>query len=392
MTRIRPCRLEDAEAVGDLHRRVFRDAGPQPLHGAADPATYYRTLLFENPWVDEELPSLALTDADDVIVGLLGVMPRPMRFRGTPIRCAVSTALMIDPTLHDPGAALRLLKAFIDGAQDLSWTDGATDTTAKLWKAVGGSIVPALSVKWARVFKPSRLALMHRTSTGSSVARRVASAACRPLDAAVARLSPFRVDASGLETRPLALGELTEWIGKIGASKQLCPSYDEETIGWLMDFLLRYRHRGELMAEAIMRPGGRVAGWSIRYSNPGRIDELLQLGVLAGTAEEVLKAVFESASRRGAAAIQGRVEAWYLSELWNLHCFGKRGSWALLHSKSPEISHAVLSGEAFLSELDGELWMPYRRESGPPGSFDSENDRGVVARRRAGADPTRQQG
>ena len=80
------------------------------------------------------LPSI-VAERDDVITGFLGVMPLPIRFDGRPVRLAIGGNLMVDPDERDPMVAMRILRRYFAGAQDVSFTDTATPQAVRLWAA-----------------------------------------------------------------------------------------------------------------------------------------------------------------------------------------------------------------------------------------------------------------
>ena len=82
-----------------------------------------------------------------------------MSFRGKPIRAALGSSLMVEKTKDNPFAGAALLKAFLDGAQELSFTDTANPISVAMWKKRGGQLLPVESMDWWRVLRPAGLAL-----------------------------------------------------------------------------------------------------------------------------------------------------------------------------------------------------------------------------------------
>ena len=70
---IRALVLEDLPAVADLRRRTFRFSR---WDSAEALQAYLKTVFLENPWYDEELPSLVYEESPGKIAGFLGVVPR----------------------------------------------------------------------------------------------------------------------------------------------------------------------------------------------------------------------------------------------------------------------------------------------------------------------------
>src|SRR2546425_7772598 len=115
MAEIRGYAREIAYAVAALFACVY------PEHRWSSQAafeSYFREMLFNNPWRDPELPSW-VAEEDGRISGFYAVMPRRMSLRGRPLRVAVGCQFMVDPHKRDSITALQLAKAFLSGPQDL---------------------------------------------------------------------------------------------------------------------------------------------------------------------------------------------------------------------------------------------------------------------------------
>src|SRR5258706_4330555 len=93
------------------------------------------------------------------IVGFQAVMPRPMQFRGRPIRVAVSCQFMVDPDERRGLIALQLAKACISGPQDLTLADGANVSSQRMWIGLGGTAPLLYNLHWVRPLRPARYML-----------------------------------------------------------------------------------------------------------------------------------------------------------------------------------------------------------------------------------------
>ena len=119
--------------------------------GAADPdalARYLEDVYLDNPWYDPELPSLVCADGGGRVDGFLGVVARPMALRGgQAIRAAASSNFRVrggPGAPRNPLIAMRLLKRFFEGAQDLSVANGANPLSKKIWEGCGRGLGAAL--------------------------------------------------------------------------------------------------------------------------------------------------------------------------------------------------------------------------------------------------------
>src|SRR3989442_5060952 len=131
---VRPLVEDDIPAVAELHARVFGGNGPasQALRG------YLTQIFCRHPWYDGTFPSLVYEVAGGKIAGVLGVMRRPMTLNGRLVRVAISHDFMVDPRSRWTLAALKLLRVFFAGPQDLSLANGNA-SSRKTWEAVGGT-------------------------------------------------------------------------------------------------------------------------------------------------------------------------------------------------------------------------------------------------------------
>src|SRR5258708_7922095 len=97
---------------------------------------HFQKIFFDNPWHDPELPSFVYQDSGTVL-GLLGVMSRPMLMKDRKVRAAVTHHFMVEESNRTSLAGVMLVRRMFQGPQDLSLTDGANDTTRRIWEALG---------------------------------------------------------------------------------------------------------------------------------------------------------------------------------------------------------------------------------------------------------------
>src|SRR5258706_2633535 len=190
MSSIREFREEDIPEVVTLFERVY------PAHRWASQdacGRYLRDILLRNPWRAPDLPSW-VSEERGRLAGFAGVVPRPMVFRGRPIRAAVGCLYMVDPDRRNSLIAFQLLRAALAGPQDLFMADGSNDATRRLCLGAGGSAPLLYNLHWTRPLRPAQYAfsLVKGGGFGKSVAL-----AMRPLgrltDALLARLRPGRL-------------------------------------------------------------------------------------------------------------------------------------------------------------------------------------------------------
>src|SRR5665213_1955611 len=141
---------EHAAGLATLFFRAMRGQTRPP--GELLPK-YFCEILLSSPWASPEFPSLVYLQ-DGKIVGSLGVIPRPMEFRGKPITATTTTQFMVDPEYRRGPIATQLLRRHCQGPQEMSWTDGAADEVNGLWSASGGFTAPLYAFNWIRILRP----------------------------------------------------------------------------------------------------------------------------------------------------------------------------------------------------------------------------------------------
>jgi hypothetical protein len=357
MATIRILAEDDVPAVAALFARVYPEYRWSSQSACE---SYFREMLFNNPWRDPQVPSWVAEEGGR-ISGFYAVMPRRMSLRGRPIRVAVGCQFMVDPDTRDSLTALQLAKACLSGPQDLTLADGANDLSRRMWIRIGG-IAPLLyNLHWTRPLRPARYLL-------SLLEERPAiplplTLAARPLGALVdvlaARLRPNRFyrEKSELAEDALDSSTMLAHLPEVFDGNALQPVYDARALAWLLEQTARKMRYGPLRARAV-RDGERLLGWYLYYVQAGGVSEVVQIAAREGSFDRVLLRLLADAWRHGAAAVRGRLEPRYAQELAHRHCwFRREGSWTLVHSRHADITAAIQQGDAFLSRLEGEWWL-----------------------------------
>lgn len=358
MAAIRPLAQGDLREVARLFARVYPGA-TGVSQGECE--AYFQHMFFGNPWLDAALPSWLAHDGPSV-VGFIGVVPRPMRLHGRPLRAAVVTQLMVDPQKRHGLAAAQLLRRALAGPQDLTISDGANESSRRMWEALGGTTSTLYGLEWRRLLRPAQATLERATRRRGRAAAVLASPLSALADAVLARRRQLhhtpRLSEEALDARALLAG-----LERAGARLALGPSYDERSLHWLLDEARAKRRHGELQARLLKDTAGETAGWFLYYA--GATSKVLQVHARAGAEHAVLHHLFHHAWRCGAAAIEGRMEPRLARALGEAHClFHSSAAHALVHAREPEVLSALARGDAFFSRLEGEWWMRFLGE--PP--------------------------
>ncbi|PYM98886.1 MAG: hypothetical protein DME07_21605 [Candidatus Rokuibacteriota bacterium] len=358
MSGVRPFVYEtDLRQVADLHRLVFGRAQHR-APGQFD--RYVGDIFLDNPWRDDELPSLVYEDDEKRIIGFLGVMPRPMVMNGLPLRVAIASQFMVHP--HRRGrVGLQLARAFFSGAQDLSLTEGM-GLVRTIWEGLGGTTLLLYSIRWTRPLRPGRFvpSFLARHGTASIVARAL-TPVCVAIDGLLGQLPqwPFRLAAPRAAGEELTESAFLACLSEVSRGRWLGPRYDERSARWLFAILADRKDRGRLRKALVRGAAGEVAGYYLYYLNPAAISEVVQVFARDGAMPDVLDHLFHDAWAQGSVAVSGQLDPASLQAFCQARCLlhGSGGSWILAHSKRPECLECFERGHALLTRLEGEWWV-----------------------------------
>ena len=352
---IRVCVPEDMPRVADLFHAVARRLpGPAPssLH------QHMLELFFNAPSHDPELPSLVYITPDDVVRGFIGVIPLRMSFRGKPVLAAVSSSFMVENAQNNPFAGVALLKTFMSGPQELSFTDAANSISVAMWTKLGGQQLPLESMDWLRVLRPAGLALSLLEKRTSLV--KAARPICMAIDR-VATPNRFRLKAKvAAHTIDVDLNDhfLIDYLRDFAAQYSLRPMWDRDSVRWRLNLAAQNSHRGRLVCRAVYGKATLPLGCYLFYCRPNGVAHVLQLMTSPGAAGVVLDSLLEDAYQNCCVAVRGRAHTRYMDPLLLRDCILFRSGALLLHSRNADIMEVACSGDALLIGLGGEevLW------------------------------------
>jgi hypothetical protein len=357
MTRsIRPLERDDLEQVAGLYEHVARSGSREPPPGLRD---YFAEFFFDHPWADPEIPSLVYVDGEGRIVGFLGSSVRRFSFDGRPVRVGVSGQLVTEPDARNRAPGAFLMREYMNGPQDLSLTDTASEVVRRIWEGVGGETFHLACVGWVRVFRPGQFASAYRGRAERLGASGRARPALAALDVVVAGLGgrALRPPEGEAETGTATACDLVRHLPVVLRDAPLRPDYDEEFLDWQLRAMAAVTGRGELRTR-LVRVAGEVRGWYVYYVQRGGISQVQQIAGEERYVGEILDDLFRDAYALGSAAVQGRMEPHLRAALAERRCLLHRSGYlSLIHSRDAEILHAVHSGRALLTRMEGEWWM-----------------------------------
>jgi hypothetical protein len=363
---IRPLEREEVPRIAELYEVVMRSGSTRPPPYLAE---FFERTLFDHPWADPEIPSLVYVDQRGEIVGLISSNTRRMRFDGRPIRMACSAHLLAHPRARKLGIGALLMRAFLAGPQDLTITDGATDTVRRMWEGLGGQTVHLSSLSFIRVFRPwqltSDLLFGRRSLESFEAVLRPAWSALDHVAARVARKTLVPREPEGTVER-LTPDAVLEYLPVVTASTRLHPDYDRPYLEWLFAELATASRSGPLWLAGVrrgppwaelVRRNGQVLGWYVCHLRRGGFCRVLQLAAAERAVDGVVDQLVYRARLHGAAGLYGRLEPRLVAPISRHRCLIRFAQGRLLvHSANEEIVGAILSGNALLTRLDGEWW------------------------------------
>jgi hypothetical protein len=352
MSDIRACRLDDIPVVADIFQRTFRDA-----HEPAPPAlqTVLRELFFEHPWQDPELPS-RVSEADGKVNGFIGVLPVHMSFRGRKLRAAVPSSIMVDDPHKHPLAGAKLVRAFLNGPQDLSFSEPISPLAQSMWERMGGESALSESMEWLRVLHPAGLAVAF--AAGRVPLLGALSPLARLVDRGLAQRGSFA-------TAPLAAGfhdadvddeSLFGIVSALAETYSLHPDWDPGVLRWQLAHAAGNTTRGALYRRAVHDRSGRPIGCYVYHGRPGQMAWTLLVLARPETVEPVLDSLLAHAAGQGAVALKGRSQLRLLDPLLKRNALFFRRHSAVAHSRDRELLAAIRAGDAVTSGLAAESW------------------------------------
>jgi hypothetical protein len=351
---------EDTEVVAGLFMRLFR-------HGRRDPppelAAYLAAIFLDHPWRDPDLESLVYVAPDGVVRGFIGLLPLRMRLGGRQLRAAVGSSLMVDGAAGDPLAGARLMRAFLQGPQDLTLGEATADVTRRMWMTLGGRTLPQRSLAWTRILRPAGFA-------ADIAARRVpAIGALRvlagPLDRMLGRWrgGAGEVAAYGAPVAPQARGtdvapeDLAAVIPGALQRYTLRPDFELPVLRWLLSHAARKELRGAPVARVVMGRLGRPVGGWLGHLRPRGVLQVMQVFAPPSEAEAVLDDILAEGIRAGAVAVSGPAQPELMDALQLRGCFFRHAGFSLVHARDAAVMEALQRSDAFFGGIAGEVWI-----------------------------------
>ena len=356
MTEIRALEPRDLPRVAALYAEFV---GWDPAVDGPRLERFFERLMFDDPFLDPEIPALAFEDPEDGVVGFRAVHPRRFAYGDETIRVASAGTMVVDARHRRRGIARKLVERYFDGPQEMAASDRSGDVVHGVWERLGSALYTGGSIGWARVVAPGG-------KLARSLTRRLCDREVPPAGALLARLdAPARrrrepePDSGSVE--PLANEALIELLPTLARDFPLRPAYTEEYLAWLFS-TMELANVGEQLVRSLVRADdGRPLGAYVMYLTPQATANVVQIVAARDDMGVVLDHLLHDAARRGAVEVEGRLEPYLIA---HLRSRSARIEWierANVQSQDAALVNTVLTGRSLLTRLDGEYWMRPRR-------------------------------
>ncbi|WEX10623.1 hypothetical protein [Chelativorans sp. AA-79] len=362
MTAIRPLEEADIPAVAGLFQRIFRDPrrpAPEAL------SAYLRRLYLDFPGYDPEIGPLVHLKDDGSISGFIGVNALPMTLEQRPLRAAVCGSLMVEDRESDPMAGARLMKAFLAGPQDLSFSETASEVSAAMWTRLRGVQLPQYSLDWVRVIRP--LSFANQLASAKLGAIRLFSPLAGLADGALrGRMAADALRWSGIpenwkgagafKASAISRDEFAGLVAPLTEQFALRPAWASGQLEEILRDAERKEDYGPATFCRVDAKTGKTVGAFLYHAASGETGRVLQVLALPGQAGAVIDAMFAHAAESGLSGLRGRTQPALLEAMLGRRIAFTHLASTVVHARDPGIVRACREGTAFLNGIAGEHW------------------------------------
>ncbi|MGF6176343.1 hypothetical protein [Ensifer sp. 4252] len=362
MSEIRSLEAPDIPAIAGMFQRVFRNDKTPPPTTLTD---YMRELYLDAPGCDPEIRPLVHVNAEGRISGFVGVNVLPMTLDGRQLRAAICGSLMVEDRETDPMAGARLLKAFLAGPQDLSFSETASEVSTQMWTRLRGIVLPQYSLDWVRVIRPATFALS--VASNRIKLARLANPLAHGLDR-VHRKRMARgqqrwsaVPDSGTSQANYTVTDIDKaafanLLPSLTAQFPLRPNWAEEQLAHILHDAVQKPDQGDAIFASVAARTGAIVGAFVYYARSGGIGRVLQILALPGQAGPVIDGLIDHAAARGVAGLRGRTQPALLEAMLGRRIAFVHVASTVVHARDAGILQAFRNSQAFLNGLAGEHW------------------------------------
>lgn len=354
---ITPLRIDDIDTVVSLSQKYFPGS-----KGSSIQTLKKRTaeLYFKDGKLLPSASPLVSRSANGTVNGFLGVITKSFRYRNQVITVANCHHLMATEEARKQLIPMRLLQQFLAGPQNISFSDGSVDSTRQLWKRLGGESVTGESIYYKVPLRPLTFTAGHflkqyQNRIGDSIRF---LAFCTDLIAGKIRIPLFHRRKTDINFAPLDTELMGILLEKIKPFYLLFPQYNPSDIERLFQLLDGETRYGTLHKVALLGPNDQPIGWFIYYAQKRGVCEVIQAVSLPGKETELFNSLTWHAFSMGGVELSGRLMPSQLQSPFTEKALSVPARmWTLMHSNDVELKHIIQSGKAFMTRLEGDLWV-----------------------------------
>ena len=357
---IKNCTIDDLPEVIKIHNEIYFPKERRVSQGLLD---YYKTVFFQTPWHNDDISSLVFRNKHDEIIGFAGVIARQMHYRGKIINVAVPHRLMVSPSRGEAFAAPRLIRHVLSGPQDLSLADSANDGGRKVWEGAGGKIAVLYSMDWIRPIQP----FAYGAVLFSQKMNRFGLKSLTRVGQLVDALGP-----AGFLNKNISEGEFTtheagddqtfDCMTKLSKGYELSPRYGRKDWKWLIRFQRNNEHRGSFKSFVVSANKNRTIGAFAFYVKNNKQGEVMFLLAHQKARNQVFRCLLNEARKQDLVSLSGKMDPQFFDCYTKNRCLLIHNhNWGAFHTKNEELANSIYRGEAFISNMEGEMWLrsPY---------------------------------
>lgn len=317
-------------------------------------------LFFDNGALLPNVSPIVSRSANGTVSGFLGVISKTFRYQNKEVVLANCHHLMATEEARNHLIPMRLLQHFIKGPQDVSFSDGSSESTRLLWKRLDGEVVACESIYYKIPLRPLSfvagfLLKSHQNWMAGSI-RTIANGT--DTIASKARLPLFHRKDAGIETVPLTSDVMCALMKKLRPYYRLFPQHTPHEIDRLIRILEEETRYGKLQKVVLLDHQKEAFGWFIYYAQKGGICEIIQAVCLPGKETELFRSLTRHAYDAGGVELSGRLMNSQFQTPFTKQSISLPGRmWTLMKSDNVELKHTIQSGKAFITRLEGDLWV-----------------------------------
>lgn len=356
MSDVRPLSATDIEAVAALYCRVLRRSKAAPTPALV---SYFRTFYLDGPFRDADIPALVHVNDEGRVSGFVGVHSVPYIVGGQHLRAAFCGALMSEDQGADPLAGARLMKAFINGPQDISISETANVISETIWSRLRGRTIPGYSFEWFRIFRP--LGFMNAFAGEKASVFQTIAPVARLLDGRgpgssnLLRFAPLPTPA-GLTVEDAEPEHFASAIETLSAGKQARPDWQNGYLDHVLANAMMKPAFGKAHLGLVETKGGEPIGAFLYHLKPDGIGRVLQVLATPGRYGIVLDLLFAHALENGAVGLRGRSSPEIIEAATGRSMIMATISSTVIHAREPATLEPFMSGDCMLTGLAGERW------------------------------------